>query len=114
MSTGGYWWHTTGVGVGGGAVNGLATPASVAAVAATPTPTKRANAIAPLEFPTGLFISNLGETQLKVNWPTVPGASRYDVERNGVIIATDVILTQYDDSGLTPATTYRYRVLSKP
>jgi chitinase len=37
------------------------------------------------------------------------GASGYDIERNGAVVASDVVGTSYSDTGLSPSTTYTYR-----
>jgi hypothetical protein len=40
------------------------------------------------------------------------GASGYDIERDGVVIATDVVGTSYNDTGLTSNSTHQYRARS--
>jgi hypothetical protein len=40
----------------------------------------------------------------------VEDASGYDVERDGTVIAYDLSDTSYSDTGLTPSTSYTYRV----
>jgi len=112
MSTGGYWWHATGVGVGD-AVNATPTPATVAAIGNTPTATRFANAQTLPEAPS-VLAHNIEDTLLHLTWSGTAGIIRWDIERNGVIIAVDWPQTTYTDLGLTPQTTYRYRVRPKP
>jgi hypothetical protein len=109
-----YWWHSSASSVAVSGANAVATPATVAATAATPATTDRATAIAPLEAPTALLIFNLTQTELTLSWAESPGATKYDIERNGVIVFTDWPLTAVFDNGLTPGTSYRYRVMAKP
>lgn len=109
-----YWWHSAAAPTAAGAGLVVVTPATVAAIAATPAATERGSVQTPLPAPTGLLITNLAETQLTVDWAGVVGARSYDVERNGTIIATNVVQTQYDDTGLSPNTSYRYRISAKP
>lgn len=109
-----YWWHAAAASTAAGAGIAVATPTTVAAIAATPSPTKKGSAQAPLEAPTALLITNLAETELTLDWPPVIGATKYDIERNGFIIVINWTFTSYNDTGLTPSTTYRYRVMAKP
>jgi hypothetical protein len=51
---------------------------------------------------------------MTLSWTAVTGASRYDIERNGVIVVSDWLFTSLFDEGLSPGTSYRYRVLAKP
>lgn len=55
-----------------------------------------------------------GSTELDLSWNVLAGAGGYDVERDGVIIATDVATNAYHDSGLSPGTEYDYRVRGVP
>lgn len=63
----------------------------------------------PWGAPIGLQATVVSTSQVDLSWVPVIGALGYDIERNGVVIATDVIGTGYSDSGLTPNTTYTYR-----
>src|SRR5262245_18781358 len=108
-----YWWHAPAA----PAVIGppaIAIPVTVAAVATAPTATKLGSAIAPLEASSSVIVTNLAATGLTLTWDGVVGATKYDIERNGFIVVLDWPSTQYDDTGLTPSTTYRYRVHAKP
>ena len=60
--------------------------------------------------PENLQASAISTTEIDLSWDAVPGASGYDVERDGIVIATDVMPTTYQDTGLTPSTSYTYRV----
>lgn len=107
------WWHATGP-TASGAVNALATPATVAGFGAVPTATKLANAKTLFEAPLGLFLQDIAETSITLVWGDVLGITAYDIERNGSIIVTNWPSSQYNDIGLIPGTTYTYRVRAKP
>lgn len=49
-------------------------------------------------------------TEIDLSWNSVTGASAYDLERNGTVIATGIVGTAYNDTGLAPSTTYTYNV----
>ncbi|MFZ6751974.1 fibronectin type III domain-containing protein [Undibacterium sp. Dicai25W] len=51
-------------------------------------------------------------TQIVLNWASVPGASSYQLQRNGFQIANAATISglTYTDTGLTPATSYAYQV----
>ena len=40
------------------------------------------------------------------------GVDAYDIDRDLVVVATDVTATQYEDTELDPVTEYSYRVRS--
>ena len=60
--------------------------------------------------PTGLTATPVSSTAIDLSWSAVPTATGYDVERDTVVIATDVAATTYSDTGLTASTAYDYRV----
>ena len=66
--------------------------------------------------PTGLSTSSITQTTATVSWNAVSGATSYDVDykptSSGTWInaATDTTVTSIDLSGLTPSTTYDWRV----
>lgn len=62
-----------------------------------------------VSVPTGLTAVAASSSQINVSWNAVAGAT-YDVDRNGVVIQTDYAGTSLADTGLSPATTYTYRV----
>jgi hypothetical protein len=62
--------------------------------------------------PTNIIATPVSETQIDLAWDAVVGASGYDIERDSVIIATDVVGTTYSDMGLTADTEYGYRLRS--
>lgn len=70
----------------------------------------------PLALPARAYAPTLLKAdayQISFNWPNVDGASAYRLQRNdGWEIASGAQLTQttYIDTGLTPATSYLYRV----
>lgn len=62
--------------------------------------------------PAGLIATPVSDTQIDLTWDPVTGAIGYDIERDGVVIASDVAGTSYSDTGLAPTTTYTYRARS--
>ena len=60
--------------------------------------------------PTGLEATAISNTEIDLTWDAVTGASGYDIERDGTVIATDHSSTTYNDTGLTLNTEYEYRV----
>jgi hypothetical protein len=62
--------------------------------------------------PSGLTATGVSPSQVDLSWSAMPGATGYDIERDGVVIATDVVGTSYSDTGLNPTTTYSYRIRS--
>jgi hypothetical protein len=60
--------------------------------------------------PQGLVATPVSSTAIDLNWDDFVPAVGYDVERDGVVIATDVSASDLADSGLLAATTYDYRV----
>ena len=67
--------------------------------------------------PTGLAATAISTTQISLTWNASSGAASYKVQRSadGSTGWTQVAApggTSYTDSGLTPATTYYYRVLA--
>lgn len=65
----------------------------------------------PLTAPTGLVATaQPSGTQINLTWATVQGALWYDIERDSVIVARWITTNSYNDTGLTPNTSYTYRV----
>jgi hypothetical protein len=60
--------------------------------------------------PVNVVATPVSSTAINVNWDDFATATGYDVERDGVVIATDVSASDLADSGLLAATTYDYRV----
>lgn len=60
--------------------------------------------------PTGLVATPIASDRIDLSWDPVAGATGYDIERDGVVIAEYVVGNFYSDTGLTPDTTYSYRV----
>lgn len=58
----------------------------------------------------GLVATAISSTQIDLAWEDFDGATAYDIERNGVVIAEFQVGAEYFDSGLTASTTYTYRV----
>lgn len=67
---------------------------------------------APPNPPTGLIASPVSTSQINLSWTEQTGATGYDIERDGVVIASDVVGDTYNDTGLAAATTYTYRARS--
>jgi alpha-tubulin suppressor-like RCC1 family protein/chitodextrinase len=61
-----------------------------------------------LEAPRNIDIA-VTNTQIYISWDPVPGATFYDVYADGEIIST-LSNTQFVQSGLSPATTYAYKI----
>jgi hypothetical protein len=62
--------------------------------------------------PTGLAVAVVSATALTVSWDAAGGATGYDLERDGTVIAAGLTATSYADTGLTASTGYSYRVRS--
>jgi hypothetical protein len=85
-------------------------PSTLVGTAAAPAPTLRSHqTVAFLAPPANVQAAQVSSSQIDVSWDTVAGASSYLVERDGVVVATNPDTT-YSDTGLTPSTTYVYRV----
>jgi len=69
-----------------------------------------ASAELPLTVPTGLVATAISTTQIDLIWDAVAAASAYDVERDGQLIATDVLTTSFSDIGLDQGEQHAYRV----
>lgn len=64
-----------------------------------------------LPAPTGLAVTGTTASSASLSWNAVPGASSYDVYRDGTKVnAAAVTSTGYTDSGLTAGTAYGYTV----
>lgn len=72
-----------------------------------------------LGVPTGLTVTVISANQLDISWNPVSGATGYDLQRErwaGSWVDTTLlqdVSSVYNDTGLDPDTTYRYRVRSK-
>lgn len=55
-----------------------------------------------------LALAPISDTQLELSWSAIAGAHSYDIERNGVVIATHPV-SPYTDMGFTPGS-HSYRV----
>jgi hypothetical protein len=64
----------------------------------------------PLPTPVISGVTTLGETSLRVAFSMHTEYADYEIERDGVTVATEVAGSPYDDTGLDPATEYTYRV----
>ncbi|MFJ6698409.1 PHB depolymerase family esterase [Streptomyces sp. NPDC091272] len=62
-----------------------------------------------LPAPTGVRLTGAGDTTASLTWDAVPGAASYAVLRDGARVAGPTG-TSYTDTGLTPGTSYAYRV----
>jgi len=63
--------------------------------------------------PTDLVATAVSPSEIDLTWRPVSSALGYDIERNGVIVATNVSVPSYADTGLLPSTTYTYRVRTR-
>lgn len=104
-------WSDTAGPVATGAVTYTATLSS-----ATGTATAWAAFLKPITsgppVPTGLTATPVSSTQIDLSWNPSTGATGYDVERDGSVVAAGVAATSYSDAGLAPSTSYSYRVRS--
>lgn len=64
---------------------------------------------AQLSAPTSVVATATGSTTVRVQWTAVPGATSYEIQRNGAIVGTTTTTT-FDDTGRTANTAYLYRV----
>ena len=74
--------------------------------------TAAATGTSALTVPTGLYVVAKTGTSVTVGWDAVTGVDAYDIDRDLVVVATDVTATQYQDTELDPSTEYSYRVRS--
>ena len=64
-----------------------------------------------LAAPAGVATSNPTASSMTITWSAVTGASSYNVYRNGgKVNASAVTATSFNDTGLSPATTYSWTV----
>jgi hypothetical protein len=70
-----------------------------------------------LDAPTGVTVTQLSLTSVRIGWTAVTGADNYVVERASAaspgvfnLVSDTVTGTQYDDTGLTAGVAYSYRV----
>lgn len=74
-----------------------------------PTEASSATKVRTFGPPQNLAVVTISGTQLDLSWDAVATASKYQVERDGLPVAVVAGVT-YSDTGLTPATSYDYRV----
>jgi hypothetical protein len=58
---------------------------------------------------TGLMVTVVNSTELSLDWDNFTGAWAYDIERDGLVVHR-ALVSNWNDTGLTPATAYCYRV----
>ena len=69
--------------------------------------------ISPPTTPSGLEANVVDQSRIDLSWaPSTDdmGITRYEVVRNGAVIASDLTEPAYPDTALTPSTTYTYSV----
>ena len=64
----------------------------------------------PPATPTNLHEISHTSTTVSIGWNPVPGATHYGVYRDTVKQGPDITTTSFNDSGLSPSTTYSYTV----
>jgi hypothetical protein len=64
----------------------------------------------PPATPTGLAGSGVSTSQVNLTWNSSTGATGYDIYRNGAKVGADLTGTSFQDTGLSPGTTYDYTV----
>lgn len=62
--------------------------------------------------PTGLTATAISSSRIDVSWDAVGGVSGYDLEENGSVVLVGTTQTSVSRTGLSPNTTYTYRVRS--
>lgn len=62
-----------------------------------------------LAAPPASLTAELHQQSIKISWPQVSGALRYDIETDGVVI-NNGLSTTYEHTGLSPVTQHSYRV----
>lgn len=122
----GYSLRDTQVGTGGGGAtlgladsNATVTPSGTAGGGTWTGTLSTANALGftvaiqpqGLSAPTGLTATPISSSRIDLDWDDSAGATGYDVERDGSIIASPTS-SAYSDTGLSPSTLYTYRVRS--
>lgn len=55
----------------------------------------------------------VSSSQIDLSWTSIAGAIDYEIERDSVVIVTGHTTTTYNDTGLSPSTTYEYRVRAR-
>lgn len=55
----------------------------------------------------------VSSSQINLSWTSIAGAIDYEIERDSVVIVTGHTTTTYNDTGLSPSTTYEYRVRAR-
>lgn len=60
--------------------------------------------------PLTLTVTVISSTQNNLSWTLIPAASSYDIERNGSVLAYNVVGTTYSDTAATSGVTDTYRV----
>jgi hypothetical protein len=92
-----------------------AAAATLLAVAASACDNSSTGSNDTLTPPLGVTATAMGTTSIRLTWNQVPGADHYEVDRAApggafATVASSVGGTFYDDTGLLPATAYRYQV----
>lgn len=62
------------------------------------------------DSPPNLTATAVSVSQIDLDWDEVQDATGYDIERDGVIVVKNHLVTSYSDTGLSAGTTYSYRV----
>jgi hypothetical protein len=63
-----------------------------------------------LATPTNVVATAVSSTQINVSWDPVPGATAYEIERNGLLLGFTVSGSPYNDTSRTASTTTTYRI----
>lgn len=97
-------------------LDAVLTTSVVVSLSTVPTPTVRVGDVNVvfLDPPTNLTVTVVSGSQLDLDWNVVAGATKYMIERDGVVIQSAHPTNDYSDNGLNPSTTYVYRVKGMP
>ncbi|MGV7208664.1 fibronectin type III domain-containing protein [Oxalobacteraceae bacterium A2-2] len=87
------------------------TASGAASAASAPVSATTSGSPPPITAPTGVQVSAATASSVTLAWTSVPGASGYNVYRNGArVTASPVAATGYTDQGLAASSSYTYTV----
>jgi hypothetical protein len=64
----------------------------------------------PPPTPGNLHTTDVTSTTVDLAWDSSPGATTYNIRRNGSVVGPSLTTTSFHDTGLTPSTQYSYTV----
>jgi hypothetical protein len=93
-----------------GSAAGLPEPLGQAAASLTVTASIAGTVLPSWGVPQNLQATAVSDDQIDLTWTAILAASGYDIERDGLVVASDHPTASYSDTGLDPDTLYTYRV----